>query len=217
MKISKRILISLLILGLLTGTAAISMAEGDASDDAVAVPSGPAAVTGKDEIVYARLSGDGEARGVYVVNHFTLAKGGSFSDYGHYTAVTNLTDLHPLTLADDTVAIRTENENFYYQGDLADDGLPWRYSIRYSLDGADMEPKDLAGASGRLEIHLTSAPNEAIDDTFYLNYMQQITLTLDTDKCANITADGAAPAMAGKSRALAFTILPGNDANITVT
>lgn len=182
-----------------------------------AIPDGPATVTAKDEVVYARLSGSGEAQNVYIVNHFTLEAGGSFSDYGSYTSVTNLTDLTPLTRTEESVDIQTASQNFYYQGTPASNDLPWNYTIEYTLDGAPVTPQALAGQSGKLEMRVTSARNEHINEAFYNQYMQQITITLDTDKCQQIAADGATLANVGKSRVLVFTVLPQSDAAITVT
>ena len=218
MRRTKRVLTLLILLPLLIGLAATSLAEGGADDPDAVASEGAASVADKDEVVYARLFGDGQVEDVYVVNHFTLYEGGGFSDYGDYASVVNLTDLGELALSDDAVTIRTASENFYYQGNLKQPDLPWLYRVEYMLDGTDIRPEVLAGQSGRLEIRLSAVKNEQwSDDTFYDHYMQQITLTLPTEKCHHITADGATSANVGKDRALVFTILPGNDARFTVT
>ena len=196
------------------GTA--SFMAGSESAGTTSVPDSAADITDKNEAVYARLSGAGEVQSIYVVNQFTLRSGGNFTDFGNYSAVVNLTDLEPLTLSDGEVSIRTGSENFFYQGNLAGNDLPWTYDIAYSLDGNEIPPENLAGQSGSLEIRLLSAKNGAVSETFYNNYLQQITITLDIHKCANIEADGAAAANAGKNRILAFTVLPGVDADITI-
>ena len=175
------------------------------------------AVVEKDEVVYAVLFDNGEVRDIYVVNRFSLPGGGELIDYGDYTSVVNLTDLQPVTLQDGTVTAQTESENFYYQGYFAGTDLPWLYNIEYRIDGAVIQPESLAGMSGHLEIRMTSSPNDAVNNAFYDNYMQQITITLDSGGCRNIRADGATMANAGKNRVLAFTVLPQRDAGITVT
>lgn len=216
-----RIIAALLVLiSLVTGVSAAADALGGASDTAgtqLSPPSGPAVISDKDETVYARLSGGGGVKNIYVVNRFTVEEPGELTDYGAYSSVTNLTDLEPLTVSDDAVSARTLNRNFYYQGYLSDNSLPWLYSIEYSLDGIKIQPEDLAGKSGALEIRLTSSKNAGIADTFYDNYMQQISVTLDTEKASEIKAEGAAAANAGKSRVLAFTVMPNTDADILIT
>jgi X-X-X-Leu-X-X-Gly heptad repeat protein len=207
----KRFLAAALLFTLLFNTVPVS-----ALDNA-APPNTQAAVAEKDEVVYARLSGKGEAQNVYVVNHFTLSQTGRFTDYGDYSKAVNLTDLQPVTLGGGEVSVQTASDNFYYQGYLNNTNLPWVYNISYKIDGTEYSAEEIAGKTGKLEIKLTSEKNGAADDIFYNNYMQQISVSLNTEKCKNITADGATLAGAGKNRMLAFTVLPKTDAAITVT
>ena len=193
----------------------INAAEAEKSPSAE--PAAPARVSGKDEAVFARLSAEGTVEGIYVVNHFQLSDNGEIIDYGNYSSAVNLTDLEEILLNDSTVKVRTLNKSFYYQGNLANNDLPWKYKIEYRLDGAVVKPEKLAGLSGRLELRLKSLPNKAIDSAFYENYMQQITITLDNDSCVNIRAEGASVANAGKNRILVFSVFPGKDADIRVT
>ncbi|MDR1735309.1 MAG: hypothetical protein LBR85_00365 [Oscillospiraceae bacterium] len=216
MKTLKRFIALSLIVAALAAVPQSGLAE-EAPPAAETPPEGAAEILEKNEVVYARLSGAGQTESVYVVNNFTLSGSGGFSDYGEYSRVVNLTDLWPLEQSGGEVRARTSSGNYFYQGDLASTNLPWVYRVEYSLDGASVTPQELAGKSGALKIRVFSERNAAINETFYNNYMQQITLTLDTDKAANITAAGAANAGAGKSRVLVFTVLPKSDADITVT
>ena len=223
MKSVRRIICLLLAVFLVIGMAAALAAEGGSGDYPAGVqaeapiPDIQAAVEDKDEVVYARLSGDGSAQSIYVVNHFSLSGIGWITDYGDYTSVLNLTDLQPIKLENGTVSVPTSNESFYYQGNLAGNDLPWVYNIEYRLNGASVSPESLGGSSGSLEIRLTSSQNNAVDAIFFNNYMQQITITLNNDDCSNIRADGATVANAGKNRMLVFTVLPGQNADITVS
>ena len=176
-----------------------------------------AVVIDKNEVVYARLSGSGEVRNIYIVNHFSIEEGGLIVDYGDYAKVVNLTDLGEVRLDGDEVTFRAKGGNFYYQGNPAENELPWTYAIEYWLDGEEMQAGKLGGATGELEIYLTSEQNDNVDGTFYDYYMQQITITLSTEKCTNINSEGATVANAGKDRVLVFTILPRQDADIVVT
>ena len=211
------IVVLLLVFTLLIGAAGVSAGGGVGAVAPEVVPDGQALVLEKDEVVYARLSGNGVARDAYVVNHFSLAEGGLIVDRGGYTSVVNLSDLQPIALEDGIVTVRTRSENFFYQGYLAGAELPWIYDIEYVLDGAAIAPESLAGKSGELEIYLASRKNSSVDDVFYDNYMQQISITLDTEKCSEIKTDGATTANAGKNRILVYTVLPKRDADITVS
>lgn len=214
----KKVIVLLLVaVLLLAGAAAAFGADGGGAAGSAAAPSGPATVADKDEVVYARLSANGEAREAYVVNHFSLSGGGKLVDYGNYTSVVNLTDIQPIALENGVVTAQAVGDNYYYEGHLDGIQLPWTYNIEYILDGIRAAPETLAGKTGKLEIKMTSEKNASANDVFFDNYMQQITITLDCEKCANIQADGATAANAGKNRMLVYTVLPKGDAKIDIS
>ncbi|MCL1873851.1 MAG: hypothetical protein FWF85_07025 [Clostridiales bacterium] len=214
MKTGKKIIASLLIL--IISMAIAPIIAGSSAENKPLLADSPAAVKSKTEVVYARLGENGDVRDIYVVNDFSLLSGGILTDYGNYTSLLNLTDLQPIDLTQGMITVPVSSESFYYQGYLAAHDLPWLYDIEYSLNGTVIRPSSLAGKSGELEIRLKSSPNRMIKDTFYHNYMQQITITLDNDKCADIKAEGATAASAGKNRILVFTVLAKQDADIIV-
>jgi X-X-X-Leu-X-X-Gly heptad repeat protein len=197
----------------LTGAqaAALTLVDGPAGG------SGPAAaIEGKDEIVYANLTANGGVSAVYVVNRFKVAEAGRVTDYGSYDSVVNLTDVAPLAEEGDAVVFEAGKGNFYYQGNKAAADLPWLFTIEYYLNGAGITPQELAGQSGDLEISLRVAKNPDADPVFSDNYVVQLSLTLDSDRCGDITAPGATIANAGKDTVIAYQVLPGEDADITV-
>lgn len=82
-------------------------------------------------------------------------------------------------------------------------------SISYTLDGKEISAKEMAGAEGQLEIYINIKDNPDSDDTFFDNYLMQATMTLNTDQCSNITAEGATEANVGKNRQLLYNIMAG--------
>jgi X-X-X-Leu-X-X-Gly heptad repeat protein len=206
----------------------LSDAEGDGQDalplsdaerdgqDAETAAAGDAIVKSKEEVVYAALSPDGLVRSVYAVNQFDVGQSGRITDYGDYDSVVNLTDTGRITQSGDAVSLSANEESYYYQGNMATTDLPWIFSITYSLDGATIAPQDLADKSGTLEMRISSKRNEKIDPTFYDNDMLQITATLDMEKCDGIDAPDGTLANAGKNKIIAFTVLPGNDADFYI-
>lgn len=191
-------------------------ADTNTTEQTTAESASPAAYE-KYESVYARLSADGTASDAYVVNHFSVDKAVPIVDYGNYTSVKNLTNLDALTDENGKVMLDPEQGEFYYQGTLENPQLPWLFSITYKLDGQTISAEELAGKSGKLEIHFTATKNPNADASFYDNYVNQISLTLDSDKAKNIKAAGATAADAGASRQLTFTMLPGTDGDYTIT
>src|SRR5690625_6543476 len=78
---------------------------------------------------------------MYVVNSFQVTEPGSLVDYGPYESVRNLTDLTDITLENDNeVHFEAESkQDFFYQGTLDNQALPWNISITYVLDGERSE------------------------------------------------------------------------------
>ena len=170
----------------------------------------------KTENVYARLSANGTASGVYIVNHFRVDKAGEITDYGNFSDVTNLSTTDSLTTKDGAVRFLAQTGNFCYQGNMATAELPWNFQIAYTLDGKAVTPKELGGKSGALSIHFQGRKNPKAAAPFSDNYVMQVSLTLDNDTCDNIQAPGATMADAGDGTQLSFTVLPGADADFTI-
>jgi X-X-X-Leu-X-X-Gly heptad repeat protein len=176
-----------------------------------------AEIENKNEVVYATLAANGTINAIYVVNHFEIEKSGGITDYGNYKSVLNLTESKPITVNGDTVSFQAGEGSYYYQGNMETTDLPWIFEITYDLDGAAMPPQELAGKTGKLGIHVSAAKNENVNPVFFENYMLQISLTLNADKCKNIEAPDAAIADAGNNKILAFTVLPNKGADFRVT
>jgi hypothetical protein len=182
-KIFKTILLISLavILSIIPGSLSLA-ANGSAASSVAASASDNAEVKGKDEVIYAILASDGNVSSIYAVNHFAIAEAGSITDYGDYTSVKNLTDTTLMTQNGDAVSVQTNAENFYYQGNMANTELPWIFDISYFLDGVKTAPQELAGKTGKIEIHITTQKNTALNSTFNENYMLQISITLDMQR-----------------------------------
>ena len=198
---------------------ALALAEGDAatSSSASAASASSAATYEKSEVVYATLAASGAPKAVYVVNRFDVEVPGTVVDHGDYTSVQNLTNETDLARIGDATTFEAEAGTLYYQGDAANAALPWNVSLSYELDGKKMEADQLAGASGNLAVHVTTARNEAVDPAFYDSFMLQIMFTLPGDVVSDVEGEGATIAQSGEDATAAFTVLPGQDADFTLT
>ena len=166
----------------------------------------------KDENVYVRMENDGEVLGTYVVNGFTVTDAGEITDYGDYETVKNLTDLNEIEKDKDEYTIYADKGKFYYQGDIKNAELPWNFEIEYELDGKSIDPEDLAGERGDLELTIKVRKNDDVHTSdFFDNYMLQTAVTLDNDLCEDIEAEGATIVDTGSSEKLTFTFMPGRD------
>lgn len=168
----------------------------------------------KEEVVYAILDSTGEVTGVYVVNSVS---GGEVLDYGTYTSVKNLTSEDEISVEGDEITFHTDEEKVYYQGDLESKDIPWNISITYKMDGKEYTAEEIAGMSGALEISLSVTENEKCDSSFYDGFALQATMTLDGNKCKNITAEGATIANVGSDKQISYIVLPGKGMESSIT
>ena len=177
------------------------------------------AVFEKTEVVYATLTPEGSTKGIYVINQFDVERAGKIVDFGSYATVANLTDQGKIDFSGNEAAFNAGEGAFYYQGNVAVDGaeLPWDVHLSYMLDGAAVSPEELAGESGALSVHVTTSPAAGVDQAFYKSYMLQISFTLNGDTTTDIVAEGATVASAGRNRTVAFTVLPGRNADCVLS
>ena len=173
--------------------------------------------TPKEEVVYVNLNNDGSVDDIHVVNIFRMESAGTIRDYGSYENVRNMTTEDPIDYSDDTVTIDTGAGDLYYEGSLNTKQIPWDIDIHYYLDGKELSAEELAGKSGKLKITLSVRENPAGSDDFFDSCALQASFTLDTKKCRNISAEDATIANVGSDKQMTYTILPGNDADITIT
>lgn len=171
----------------------------------------------KDEVIYSTLTATGTSKSAYVVNVFEIVDAGDVVDYGKYSTVKNLTDLTELTTENEKVHFSAEKGKFYYQGNLEAIELPWDITVTYYLDGDEIEPEQLLGKSGNVKIVIETSAVKTIDAVFFDHYTLQITVPFDGETFSNIKAPGATVAKAGKTEQVTFTILPEEEAELSVT
>lgn len=209
-----------LCLVLLTGSFAIPV-MGSAYKDGNPGSSNGAPVSlgsvsdGPEEVIYGRLDNRGRPRSAYAVVELSVAAPGKISHHGQYTEVENLTDTSPIEYSNGTVTLEAERAGlYYYQGKLRKALMPWDIEITYKLDGKELDPDDLSGASGELEVDIRTSINSGFDPYFADNYMLQISVTLDSELCEDISARNGTVASAGSSKNITFVVLPGSEGDV---
>src|SRR5690625_512292 len=172
----------------------------------------------KDEVIYGNLTANGKVQNMYVVNTFHVSKQGSMIDYGKYDHVRNLTNLLPIEQQDGKkIQFQADENEFYYQGELQNEPLPWDIDITYLLNGERASPDKLAGESGKLEIHLSTSANKEVDATFFDYYLLQVSVTLDPEVFNNVQAPKGTEAKEGKNRLISFNVMPGEEEELVVS
>lgn len=201
----KRIAASVLTGALLISTGAPASAASQETD----IP--------KQEVVYVHLGSDGSVSEIYVVNIFDLDTDGQIIDYGEYQSLRNMTTTNEIHYADGAATIDAGAGKLYYEGKLDSDVIPWNISIHYYMDGTEYTGEEIAGMSGAFRMTVDITENTSCTGSFFDGYALQISVTLDTNQCENISAPDATIANVGGSKQLTYTILPGKGAEIEVT
>ncbi|MYL50456.1 YhgE/Pip domain-containing protein [Halobacillus litoralis] len=188
-----------------------------AEDNGKTEPETGGSYSKKHEVVYTTLDASGDQEEMYVVNNFTIEETGKIVDYGPYTSVQNLTDVTEIEHQEERVEMTAKEEEYYYQGNLEGKPLPWNINISYVLDGESMKPEELVGKDGKLKVSVDTTKNEKADESFFNNYLMQITMKLDSMIYENIQAPEGTIANAGKDRQVTFTVMPEKEGSFTMT
>lgn len=167
----------------------------------------------KEEVIYVMCDADGSVNEVYAVNIFGE---GNITDYGKYTSPKLLNTEGKITQKGDKVTFRSDAPKAYMQGTLENAQIPWIISIKYYLDGKEIEPEKIGGKSGDLEIRFSTKENKECKGNFFKSYALQASFSLDTKFCTDITASGATAANAGSKKQLSYTILPGKETDYSI-
>ena len=137
-----------------------------------------------DEAMYVNLDYYGRVDKVNVVKGVSLNGLTSFTDYGNYLDVTNMTNNTAPEVGDGKVTWNLPADTkgyFYYKGAIDKDTvtLPWTMDVSYKLNGVPTDAEKLAGASGLVEVHVTATPNEAARDYYKNNLLLVVAMLVD--------------------------------------
>ncbi len=173
----------------------------------------------KDETVYALLTASGVEKTVYVVSHIDTPEDGEYTDHGTYASVAPMTRAATPVIDGNTVTwtLPTDPEGFYAIGKMDEAQLPCRFELAYTLGGAEIDAKDLAGQSGQVTLTLRVQPNPNAGEAFRTRYAVQAQIPLSLAHVSDIDAPGAAGALVGQTRTLTYTVLPGQEAEFTLS
>ena len=176
-----------------------------------------------DENMYVNLDYYGNVDRVNVVKGCDLNGQTTITDYGDYTAVTNMSDYTEPVIEGNKVTWNVSPDykgRFYYKGELDAKkvALPWNFDVSYKLNGVPKNADELAGASGLIEIHIDAKFNDSaeVNEYYKNNFVLAVAVMLDTNECYSLEADGAQKQTIGSNSAVVFTALPGEDGDFTV-
>jgi len=168
-----------------------------------------------DEAVYVNLDYYGKTNGMTIVKGCSLNGNTSFTDYGSYEKVTNMTDETQPVLNGDSVSWNLSNsvDRFYYECTPKSNtiALPWSFDVSYKLNGVPADASKLAGASGMVEIDIKATPNKNVSDYFKNNMLLEVGTAFKMKDTLSVEAEGAQVQSIGEYKAVLFAGLPGED------
>lgn len=174
-----------------------------------------------DETMYVTMDYYGSPRQVTVVKGCTANGNESYTDYGSYSYVTNMTDSRTPKLEDGQVTweLPSDNKRFYYECGMETNQaeLPWNFDVSYQLNGVKAKAEELAGASGLVEINVSAQPNEKARTYDKNNMILIAAVPVNMESSYSLQAPGAQLQSMGSIQAAVFTLLPGETGDFNVS
>ena len=100
---------------------------------------------------------------------------------------------------------------------MASTELPWNISFEYRLDGKPIDASELAGKSGHFDLIMTTKKNDAVNSTYFDNYVVQATCNLPMEKAESVTTNDGSIALSGSIVAVSFMVLPGKESTCSLS
>ena len=170
--------------------AGANLAEGDAGYS-------------KTQNVMSLANSDGVPGRLYVTNQFTVSRGGDIVDY----VAGNSGDGSMLAAEYKAVETGKTTQERVKAGQRV---LPWSVSIAYGLNGPQVKPSQIAGASGLVDIRITVEPNAAVSNGYAENSIPVVAFTVPSSVSDDITVgDGMTLTMQGSDMLVSGVGEPG--------
>ena len=143
----------------------------------------------KDETVYVKLDGSGNAKSVTVSDQLkNVGDISEIKDVSELKDIENVKGDEEFTRADGKLVWGGENKDICYQG-TTDKALPVGVKISYQLDGKDISAEELEGKSGHLKIHYEYQNTTGDEKTAYTPFLMVTGLVLGSEKFTNVMVE----------------------------
>lgn len=170
----------------------------------------------KDEAVYINLNSKGNVINTTVSDW--LHSGSGFSNFKDTTLLKNILNVkgnETPRLNGTTAVWNSAAADIFYQGNT-DKSLPLSFQISYKLDGADIDPKDIAGKTGKAEIRIKIVNNDkqvisirGEKKTIYTPFITAAIVSLPMDNFKNISLNSGEMISDGNNNIITFASIPG--------
>lgn len=171
------------------------------------------------EKLYINMDYEGGIDRANVVKEIQFTTGDSYTDYGSYNEIVNMTDHQEPEKKEDAVTwARPENgSKLYFQGSLDPEKveIPWNFHVSYKVNGIETAPERVGGASGTVEINVDAIPNKNVSKYMQDNIILLVLIPMDTADVYSIDAPDSMEASFGNYSGIGFEALPGKEGHFT--
>lgn len=170
----------------------------------------------KEETVYVNADASGNPQQITVSNWLKNAGSeSSVEDQSDLTNIKNVKGDETFSENGDSLTWNTDGSDIYYQGQSNKD-LPVSVKFTYLLDGQEMQPQDLVGKSGHLQIKIQYTNNEkksakvdGKNETIYSPFVMLTAMILPDDTFSNVTIDNGKVISDGSRNIVVGVGMPG--------
>ena len=179
----------------------------------------------KDETVYVIAGADGSVEKIIVSDWIKNSlKSASINDKSELKNAENVKGNEKYTMSSDNMRVwDAQGSDIYYKGDI-DKELPVKLSVSYKLDGKTVDPKTLAGKSGKVTVRYEYTNNqyETVDidgkqEKIYVPFAMLTGMMLDNDVFSNISVTNGKIINDGDRTVVAGIAFPGLQSNLAIS
>ena len=150
----------------------------------------------KEESVYVNAGADGSVTGITVSDWLKNAGiNGTISDKSTLKDIQNVKGEETFEQNGEGLNWSAGSNDIYYQG-TTDKELPVSVSLSYKLDGKEISPEELAGKSGKVEIHVKYTNHSSVrkkvngeQEKMYTPFLMATGVILPTEKFTDVEVD----------------------------
>ena len=170
----------------------------------------------KDETVYSLLDENGNVTKNIVSDWIKSDSSlGNIQDVSKLTNIKNIKGDEKPTISGDSVNWSISGDDLYYQGESTEK-LPVNVSIKYELNGKEVNPKDIKGKSGDFKITIKLKNNikksvkiDGKTRIIYTPFLAAGEVLLDRDNFKDIETSAGTMLDEGSNASITFVSLPG--------
>jgi putative membrane protein len=189
-----------------------------------------------DETVYVVCDSVGSVEDVVVVDWLRVIGEGEtvVTDHGDVTGVEAIKDNEEPVIEGDKITWTLDvdgKRDFFYRAET-DQELPLDVDVTYTLDGREVEPAEVAGATGhlRIDVEITNRLKIVEDITYedadgvvqtekteyWVPMLAPVVIDVDGTKFSNIEGDAEIVSVTGSTVSHTFMAFPQPDATVTI-